>query len=197
MNRSEINLDITHRCLLQCPKCQRNKFPGLHKRGHELDIDDFQKIVDYFPKIIFCGQMSDPIYHPEFPLFLEMAKHREVSVDTNGHGKHSKFWQRVFTYKNVTWRFGLDGLPEDSHRYRINQDGKYVFEVMKYGKRCKANVQWNYIVFKYNENDIDEARELAKRFDIDFNLIQSSRWEENDEYKPSKYFLESYRDDIS
>ena len=61
MNRSEINLDITHRCLLQCPKCQRNKFPGLHKRGHDLDIDDFQKIVDYFPKIIFfCPRSLGP-----------------------------------------------------------------------------------------------------------------------------------------
>jgi len=197
MNRSEINLDITHRCLLQCPKCQRNKFPGLHKRGHDLSIQDFEKIVNYFQKIVFCGQMGDPIYHPEFLYFLQMSKHREVSVDTNGHGKGFGFWFEAFQYNNVTWRFGLDGLPKDSHKYRINQNGSLVYEVMKMGASMGANVKWNYIVFKYNEDDIDTAKKMAEENNIVFNLIQSSRWEKNDEYKPSKYFLESYRDDIS
>jgi len=193
MNRSEINLDITHRCLLQCPKCQRNVFPGLHKRGHDLSIKDFKKISDYFSKIVFCGQMSDPIYHPNFLDFLEISKDREVSVDTNGHGKGWKFWAKAFTYKNITWRFGLDGLPKDSHKYRINQDGEHVFEVMKFGKSMDANIHWNYIVFKYNENDIKTAKYIAKGNGIKLNIIKSSRWDLNDDYKPSKMYLENQR----
>jgi len=72
-----------------------------------------------------------------------------------------------------------------------------LYEVMKMGASMGANVKWNYIVFKYNEDDIDTAKKMAEENNIVFNLIQSSRWEKNDEYKPSKYFLESYRDDIS
>jgi len=193
MNRSEINLDITHRCLLQCPKCQRNVFPGLHKRGHDLSVDDFKKITNYFSKIVFCGQMSDPIYHPKFLEFLKLSKDKEVSVDTNGHGKSFGFWFEAFQYNNVTWRFGLDGLPEESHKYRINQDGNLVYEVMKMGTSMGANINWNYIVFRYNENNINIAREMAKENGIKFNLIQSSRWKENDEYKPTKFYLEDKR----
>ena len=33
----------------------------------------------------------------------------------------------------VVWYFALDGLPEESHKYRINQDGRQVWEVMKMG----------------------------------------------------------------
>ena len=193
MNRSEINLDITHRCLLQCPKCQRNVFPGLHKRGHDLSVDDFKKITNYFSKIVFCGQMSDPIYHPKFLEFLKLSKDKEVSVDTNGHGKSFGFWFEAFQYNNVTWRFGLDGLPEESHKYRINQDGNLVYEVMKMGASMGANINWNYIVFRYNENNINIAKEMAKENGIKFNLIQSSRWKENDEYKPTKFYLEDKR----
>jgi MoaA/NifB/PqqE/SkfB family radical SAM enzyme len=137
--------------------------------------------------------MSDPIYHPKFLEFLKLSKDKEVSVDTNGHGKSFGFWFEAFQYNNVTWRFGLDGLPEESHKYRINQDGNLVYEVMKMGASMGANINWNYIVFRYNENNINIAKDMAKENGIKFNLIQSSRWKENDEYKPTKFYLEDKR----
>ena len=63
---SDINLDITHRCVLQCPRCLRQQHPGMHKRGYDITIESFLKICDHFKSINFCGQMGDCIYHPKF-----------------------------------------------------------------------------------------------------------------------------------
>ena len=51
---------------------------------------------------------------------------------------------------------------------------------------CKVN--WKYIVFSYNENNIDEARELSQHLGMDeFIVNNSDRWIDNDWLKPSNY----------
>ena len=56
----------------------------------------------------------------------------------------------------VVWYFALDGLlPEESHKYRINQDGRQVWEVMKMGAEMGCKIKWQYIVFNYNEKHIE------------------------------------------
>lgn len=188
-----INLDITHRCKLQCHKCMRQEYPGLHKRGHDISLKSFKKICKQFKHITLCGQMGDCIYHPKFIELMLIGKRIPMLVETNGFGKSLGWWSKAFSFKNITWCFALDGLPKDSHKYRKNQNGEDVFEIMKYGVRLGAKVIWNYIVFKYNENDISVAKELAEKYNITFNLVMSSRWDKNDSFKPSKYFLEDYR----
>ena len=39
----------------------------------------------------------------------------------------------------------------------------------------KVNVTWQYIVFDYNKNHIQEAKEIAKANGINFNLMISNR----------------------
>ena len=63
---------------------------------------------------------------------------------------------------NATWYFGLDGLPEESHKYRVNQDGVKLFEVMKMAVDMGMNVVWQYLVFDYNKDHIKEAKSLSK-----------------------------------
>jgi len=196
---NDINLDITHRCVLQCSRCLRQQHPGMHKRGHDISISSFEKISKHFHNINFCGQMGDCIYHPKFLTLLNVAYNNNVKVKchTNGHGKGIEWWKRAFKYDNIEWIFALDGLPKDSHLYRVNQDGEAVFKIMKYGASLNKNITWSYIVFKYNEDNIEECKQLAKDNNMKFNLVMSSRWEDKtvgtDVYKPSKYFLEDFR----
>ena len=45
---------------------------------------------------------------------------------------------------------------------------------------------WQFIVFKYNQDHIEQAREMAKQHDMIFKEQHSSRWDENDPYKPDR-----------
>ena len=72
---SSPNMDLSHRCILRCPQCLRQKVEGLPRIARSFDIGqkEFRKILSFYEnQITFCGQISDPIYHPEFLTFLEM-----------------------------------------------------------------------------------------------------------------------------
>ena len=80
---SSPNLDISHRCILRCPQCLRQKVEGQSRiqRSFELEPHNFQKILDYYDNCItFCGQISDPIYHPRFLQFLKMCDGSGLSL---------------------------------------------------------------------------------------------------------------------
>ena len=55
-------------------------------------------------------------------------------------------------------------------------------------KRCASmgnKVIWQYIVFNYNENDIDTCRSMAKDINVTFKKLVSSRWGGIEHYKPT------------
>ena len=187
LDRKSINLDITHRCTLECPKCLRRSVPT-NNLG-DLSLDSFKKIISHFDQIEFCGQISDPIFHPQFIEFLELTRDKRVFVHTAASHKPMDWYRDAFlANKNATWEFGIDGLPQDSPKYRINQNGEYLFNVMKTGVELGNDIRWQYIIFKYNENDIPEAIDLAQRHKIPIHINKSSRWSgPDDQYKPSEY----------
>ena len=52
-------------------------------------------------------------------------------------------------------------------------------------------VKWQYIVFSYNENNIEEARQMAKDNNLIFEVQKSSRFWEGDHLMPKnkKYYI--------
>ena len=197
-----INIDSSHRCPLECPKCQRQ---AILKRGHkvpgrDMPWEDFIKIAKFFKKgLIFCGQISDPSANPLMIDILKYCYEHKIPIGLNTAASHKpvKWYKKAFeANRKAHWIFGIDGLPKDSHKYRINQNGPKLFEVMKMGVKMGNNIRWQYIAFNYNENNIEEARQLAKNNDIKFDVIHSGRWETNDPYKPKNpdYYLNSKRD---
>jgi len=76
-------------------------------------------------------------------------------------------------------------LPKDSHKYRVNQDGEKLFKMACMASKMGLWVKWQYIVFKYNENDIETARKMAKKHNMIFEVQKSSRFFEEDDLKPT------------
>ena len=200
-----ITLDITHRCLLQCSKCMRSLYPGLNKRGKDMPLESLKVLLESNVKEIdFCGQMGDSIYHPKFLDILKMCNEydKKINIHTNGHGKKDSFWDEVIKvmdndlHGKFQWIFGLDGLPHQSHQYRVGQNGEAVWKVMKKMAKHSNQICWQYIVLKYNENDIEEATQMARDNNIIFWKFISARWDdENDPLRPSsKFALKSSRE---
>ena len=56
-----VTLDITHRCLLQCSKCMRTRYPGLNKRGKDMPLESLKVLLESNVKEIdFCGRAVLP-----------------------------------------------------------------------------------------------------------------------------------------
>ena len=192
LSRQGINIDITHRCSLECPRCQRwSSFIkyGIKVPGEDMLVEDFAKIVKHFNHINFCGQISDPAHHPKFIEFLEMCnkEKRSTSVHHATAAKPISWYPKAFKANpNARWWLALDGTPDSSPIYRVNQDGWKMYEIMKIAKEhLNTTPIWQFIVFKYNENEMDIAFKMAKEIGVDFVVVNSSRWlRGNDPLKP-------------
>lgn len=191
-NFKKLNLDITHRCPLECHLCGRQRsfrYKGLKVPGRDLSLTDFDKISNFFPKISFCGQYSDPIHHPQFIDILQICKEKNIDTEIHVASSHKKIEWFIKAFQvcpDAEWIFGIDGLPEESHRYRKNQDGVKLFEIMKESKNyLKKKPVWQYILFRYNQNDLQSALKIANDNGFQFFLIDSARFDEGDPFKPT------------
>jgi MoaA/NifB/PqqE/SkfB family radical SAM enzyme len=182
------NIDICYKCPLKCPFCVRQSPGGKEKikESDDITLDEFQTILKSANHIAFCGQISDPIYHPKFLEIMEIISknpNKSFSIHTNGTRKSKTWWKQVFLFSgsNVTWIFGLDGADQETaNKYRVNTKFNQVMDVMKLGASMEINVEWQFIVFKHNEHQIELAKTIAKDNNINLQLLKSSRWYKKD-----------------
>lgn len=196
------NCDTSSLCVLQCANCSRTFNPNDNpdeerkridriRTGRPMPVEDFNKLIEFFDNIIFCGQISDPVRHPKFKQFLDiMSLHPDKNfiIATAAHQKNLEWYEDAFNRHgdNVTWTFGLDGLPDTSFLYRIKQNSQLIYDAMLLAAKLGKNVRWQFIVFDYNEHQIEKAKRIAKEHGITFLLTISNR-KQNGFSSPQKY----------
>ena len=185
INRPRVNLDISNKCTLECIACSRqtNRFVGNPIPGYDTSISQWTKLCKHFKHLCLCGQISDPIFNPNLYKFVEIAKEHKVtylSIHTAATAKHRNFeWYKKLNeiYPEVIhWKIGLDGFPDVSHIYRTNQDSEFLFDTMVKLKELGANVEWQYIIFSFNEHQIEDAKKFCKDKKIKLLFKKSSRF---------------------
>tara|TARA_E500000318_G_scaffold65923_1_gene60868 strand:- start:704 stop:1657 length:954 start_codon:yes stop_codon:yes gene_type:complete len=192
----KVDIDLSNKCTLECPMCARQELKKLNKKvpGGDMSIEDFEKVCDYYGSdeegISLCGPISDPIFNPNFIEILKVAyrKNKKVYISTAATSKKKDlYWyEKAFDANpNATWIFGLDGLPDKSWVYRINQDSDLIFDAMKLCVNKGLDTVWQYLVFGYNENDIDDAKKVADKNNINLVITHTSRYW-SDLYRPTK-----------
>jgi hypothetical protein len=179
-NERTLNIDAGPKCTLQCSACARTRFREHGKKipGKDLTPEQFKKIIKYFKRVSFCGTFSDPIFNVHFIDILKICKEENIKTEIHNAATHKpeKWYQEAFLANtNANWIFGIDGLPKDSHKYRVNQDGEFLFDMMLLNRYLGMRPEWQYIVFDYNKDDIEEAKKIAKQHKLKFMLITSKR----------------------
>ena len=176
------NIDASHRCAFRCPQCIRQKTISQDqiRRSFDLSEENFQKIFDYYTEgITFCGQISDPIYHPNFLNLLKICngQGKRVRIATVGSGKSDAWWDEAYSYGvgENAWYFGVDGIDKKSELYRVGSNFDDVWKRMQQGRDLGHNIVWQYIIFGYNEHEVDRAVEIAKQEDFSLLLINTNR----------------------
>ena len=189
-----VNLDITHRCPLECLRCSRQhdfKRNNIPVWGQDISLETIEKITDAYKRISFCGQLSDPVHHPKFIEILEICYRKSVSVSVhNASSAKSESWYiKAFkTHPQANWWFGIDGLPWESHTYRKNQDGVKLFNILLKSKEYLIKTPtWQYIIFKYNEDHMKQAKRMAADNNVNIIFVYSAKWlNEDDDLRPSE-----------
>ena len=186
-----VNLDIENSsiCNANCPQCLRETYPGDHswfKQTH-LTTEFFDRIPDSayknIKKILFSGTMGDPCAAPNFLDVVKKVRSKApdamIKISTNGGMKNSHFWRMLADElgPNHEVIFAIDGLADTNHIYRMNVNYQKVMVNSGAFINVGGNASWQYIVFRHNQHQVEEAKQLSKDLGFkNFIIIPSHRF---------------------
>jgi hypothetical protein len=186
------NVETSSVCILHCQMCFRskiyepkgsdskNEFVESLRETDVLSLENFEKMLQFFPRISLCGNYSDPVYWknliPAFALLKTYPDNR-LKINTAAHAPDIEWYREAFkrSSRQVQWQFGLDGLAHNADVYRNGQNSQLILDAMLLGASMGKRIIWQYIVMEYNKDDVSEARRLAKENQIQFLRVYSDR----------------------
>ena len=100
-------------------------------------------------------------------------------MNTNAGAREPEWWAELAKTlgRNGLVIFSVDGLEDTNHFYRINAKWKTIvtgLETMA-SLENRPNVIWRMLDFKYNKHQQQEAEELAKHYNMKFELHPTFR----------------------
>ena len=173
-----VHLEITAKCNASCPQCGRNKFGGPDNEflpQTELSLGDLQRImpesfVKQLSKLYMCGNYGDPIAANDTLEVYEWLRavnpDIKLGMHTNASARTPAWWARLgklLSKKGDYAKFGLDGLADTNHIYRRGTNWDKIIENVQAFIDAGGIAQWEFIVFKHNEHQVEEARALSER----------------------------------
>jgi MoaA/NifB/PqqE/SkfB family radical SAM enzyme len=184
----QITTELTFRCNAKCPACHRLKplRVNLNDEKYTITLKNFKKL--FYPELlnnlewmILNGNFGDSIMNKDFRNIIAYIKEHgtRVLIHTNGGVHGHDYWTDVgnILTKDDIINFDLDGLEDTHSRYRINTTFEKVLSNAKsiIGTN-RPQIHWKYIVFDYNQHQVEEARQLAKDLNFHtFSTVNTSR----------------------
>jgi len=173
-----VHLEITDKCNASCPMCGRNKFGGPeneHLPQTELSLADIQQImpedfVRRLNRLYMCGNYGDPIVANDtlevFAWLREINPNIKLGIHTNASARTPAWWTnlgKLLSRKGDYAKFGLDGLADTNHIYRRGTNWQKIMDNAQAFIDAGGIAQWEFIVFKHNEHQIEDARRLSEQ----------------------------------
>lgn len=192
-----VSVCATTKCNAYCSMCSRTERAKAGKlMSADMDLEILFKILPRTDFLSLNGIYGDFVLHPNALAFLQTEEARRVpliEIATNGASKNDSFWSQLGEIPNVRVVFGIDGLEDTHHIYR-GTSYKRVMHNMKTYIKSGGTAIWQFIVFQYNQHQIQEASALAKELGCcEFMPIRSNVY--NDEFKqPTLESLDSRND---
>jgi len=175
------HFEISSKCTLKCPRCPRTEYKEGVKLNQDLTLEFFKHLMtpnllkNYVRRITMCGDVGDPIYNKEYLEICRYIKETNPNIHlftiTNGSYKSREWWEEFASICNErdSINFSVDGYDNASNNlYRINSDWDSIMlgmDVMS--KQSRAFVHWAAIIFRFNENHLDNIVEQAKNIGCD------------------------------
>lgn len=183
-----IEIELSSLCNAACPQCMRefryddkSWFPQTYLKTSAFNSISLQ-IWNNIEKIDFAGTFGDPATAPNLievcKLINSKNKNIDISISTNGGLKTVDFWKELASVllDNDTVVFSIDGLSDTLDIYRVNVNYNKVLTNAKAFIAAGGNAVWQFVAFKHNQHQIDEAEKLAKDLGFSsFKIVPTQR----------------------
>lgn len=185
-----LHIEPTTRCNAACPMCARNDAGSLAPGLAAIDLDPAllrRRLLDDgappLTAVDLCGAYGDPILHADLPgLVGGLREHSQdvaISVFTNGGVRSTPWWSRLAGDLGTRGRvvFAIDGLQDTLGVYRRHVSYDKVVANASAFIAAGGKAEWDFLVFKHNEHQVEQAREQAEAIGFArFNPKRSARF---------------------
>lgn len=193
----KLEIELTSACNAACPLCKRTSIleKGLPLAISSYSIDDIEDMFNDVEltgaKIKMCGVLGDPIACKDLLLITEYFLLEKgvgnIEVSTNAGLKTKKFWNAygelsALSDGRLELHFAVDGVTRNDYRVGVNLEK--VWQNIDTYLEAGGHAIWQYIIFDYNEHELDDARRIAKEKGMIF--ATRTAWKnttKKDEYK--------------
>jgi len=192
-----IEMELSSLCNAKCSACMRTMLDQFNKPYYKgnLQITEIQEWFDSLDlrqtKIKMCGVLGDPMINPDLQeilfYFLYEKNVRDIEMSTNGGTRTKEFWKDLGVLsKNSNKRFyihwAIDGATRNDYRENVNLER--VWQNVDAYHSTGGHSIWQYIIFDYNEHEVDLARQMAKEKGMRFGTRKS--WRNNSDFAKVK-----------
>ena len=188
---TRVHLEVTARCNAACPQCHRNYSGGpkrINVQELELSLEDVKRIlpVSFLQQLNLLyvnGNYGDGAVAKDiveiFTYLREASPRLHLMLFTNGSVHTPDWWERLGGIINEIY-WGIDGLEDTNHIYRRHTSFKKIIANAEAFNKTADKSVWVFNVFKHNEHQVEEARELSKKLGFtDFVVRKTARFEFN------------------
>ena len=199
------SVEPTNFCNLECPECPSG-LGALTRPLGLLKFEKFKEVIDqiygdcFYIQLFFQGE---PYINKELPQMIKYAQSKNiyVSISTNGLLINEKKVDLILDNAPDKLIFSIDGLDEKSYQnYRIGGTFKDADSALRLFMKKKKEkmlkkpfVEFQFIVMKQNEDQIEKVFEYGKEVGVDkvvLKTMQVSSYESANNFLPEN---EDYR----
>lgn len=201
-----IHLEITSKCQAKCPMCPRRINGGAINpfiKLNEITLEQFQQwfpieFIQQLNHLSMCGNLGDPIIAKDTLEIFKYVRlhntHMSLKMHTNGSARTQE-WFKEIAKIGVMTVFGIDGLEDTHHLYRIGTDWQKIINNAKAFIDAGGDARWDMLVFQHNEHQVEACKSLSQELGFkDFYIKHTSRFRDGkyhvlDEQGKTSYIL--------
>ena len=177
-----VRLEASTLCQLKCPVCIHNNGTRHIVGQGYLKFSDFKKFIDRHPfiKHIELSNWGEIFLNPELKYIILYSRSKGIFLSAvNGVNLNTvspDMLRTLVKYKFRRLTIAIDGASQEVYSlYRLKGDFNKVIENIKlinyYKRKYRSelpNLCWQFVVFGHNEGDVETAKNMAKKLDMDF-----------------------------
>ncbi len=206
-------IDPCNYCSLNCPFCPTGQKRNVRTKA-KLSLAGFKSVIDKLgPYLIHVDLVNwgEPFLNEDVFEMIKYAKlfGADVKVDTNMNHLDEKGIERLVLSGLDKIVVSIDGLSQETYaKYRVGGNFslamgnlKSLIKKREQLKSAKPYITWQFLVFRHNEHEVEEAIKLGRQIGVDHVGVTKAFIGEKDwiprKSKYSNYDLEKMRGELT
>lgn len=176
----KLHFEPSSLCNARCPVCPRYVMGGTKNTKFQEHAVSLKQFKDWFApdflkqldSILMCGNYGDPGTTPDLVKIVNYINDCNpeivLNITTNGGMRNETFWKDLGNALNKKSFviFSIDGLEDTNHIYRRDVVWSRLEKNVTSFTSTGANARWEFLLFKHNEHQVEEARKVAEKWNF-------------------------------